>query len=200
MKSKSGWNSVKNFFTKLGKKNLVIIGAVVLIGAAVWLNWVFFAGDKGGNDGYTYDASAGMSTTYGTKLVTETGAGDQKVDAEADYFSTIEVSRRRARDEALEVLNAVVRNEKADDAVKTEAVAEITQISKEMTAESNIESLICSKGGFAQCLAVISGDSASIVVSGDASVKLTQAQLAQINAIVYEQSGIQPTNVTISVK
>ena len=33
--------AVKNFFTKAGKRNLIIVCAVVLIGAAVWLNWMF---------------------------------------------------------------------------------------------------------------------------------------------------------------
>jgi stage III sporulation protein AH len=63
-----------------------------------------------------------------------------------------------------------------------------------MAQESNIESILMSKG-FTQCLAVISGDSANIVVKTEG--KLQSAQLAQINAVVYEQAGIQPVNVTI---
>ena len=50
-------NGVKNFFTKSGKKNLIIVCAVLLIGAAVWLNWSFFSGD----DGYTYSGGTGMA-------------------------------------------------------------------------------------------------------------------------------------------
>ena len=202
MSTKSGFESVKQFFEKIGRRNLAIAGAVTLIVAAVAVNWVIFK-DDGGEDGYKYDASAGMSTDYGTNLNTGTvGAETTKpTGSEADptdsYFSTVEVSRQRARDEALEVLNAVVENDQASEEVKAEALAEIQTIAKEMSQESNIESILMSKG-FAQCLAVINGDSANIVVKSEG--QLQSAQLAQINAVVYEQAGIEPINITIVAK
>lgn len=113
------------------------------------------------------------------------------------YFSTIQVNRQRARDEALEVLNAVVENQDASDEVKAEAIAEIKQISLEMKQEADIESMIVSRG-FDKCIAVISGENASIVVSCEG--KLTPAQLAQINTVVYEYTGISPVNITITGK
>lgn len=197
----SKWESVKKFFEKIGRRNLMIAGAVVLIGVAVILNWVFFnAEDK--DDGFTYDASAGMSTNYGTGMTTTAVGEDtaQPTDAPEDadsYFSSVEISRQRARDEALEVLNAVVENEKADEQVKAEALSEIQTIAKEMAQESNIESLLMSKG-FEKCVAVISGDTANIVVKSEG--QLQSAQLAQINAVVYEQAGIEPVNITIVAK
>jgi len=113
------------------------------------------------------------------------------------YFASVEISRQRARDEALEVLNAVVENEKANEDVKAEAMAEIRTIAKEMAQESNIESLLMSKG-FEKCVAVISGDNANIVVKNEG--QLQSSQLAQINAVVFEQAGIRPTNITIVAK
>lgn len=200
MNMKNGWNSFKGFFVRLGKKNLIIVGAVVLIGAAVWLNFIFFSSGSSKGDGNAYGASAGMSSNYGTEHTTkEVGTEASGADASTEaYFSAVQVSRQRARDEALEVLNAVVSNEKADDAVKANALSEITKISQEMRKESDIETLIQSKG-YSRCLAVINGDSANIVVACE-SGKLESAQLAQINAIVYEQAGIAPTNITISAK
>ena len=113
------------------------------------------------------------------------------------YFATVQVSRQRARDEALEVLNAVVDNQNATDEVKAEAVAEIKQLSLEMKQEADIESVLVSKG-FEQCLAVINGETASIVVK--CSAELTPAQLAQINTVVYEYTGIEPVNITITAR
>ena len=202
MNLQNGWNSVKEFFQKLGKRNLVIAGAVTLIIAAVAVNWIVFSGDEG-KDGFDYDASAGMSTNYGTTL--NTGAvgedsskptGGEPTDSDS-YFSSVEVSRQRARDEALEVLNAVVENDQASEEVKAEAMKEIQTIAKEMSQESNIESILLSKG-FAQCIAVINGDSANIVVQNEG--QLQSSQLAQINAVVYEQAGIEPINITIVSK
>ena len=202
MNLQNGWNSVKEFFQKLGKRNLVIAGAVTLIIAAVAVNWIVFSGDDG-KDGFDYDASAGMSTNYGTTL--NTGAvgedsskptGGEPTDSDS-YFSSVEVSRQRARDEALEVLNAVVENADASEEVKAEAMKEIQIIAKEMSQESNIESILLSKG-FAQCIAVINGDSANIVVQSEG--QLQSSQLAQINAVVYEQAGIEPINITLVSK
>lgn len=201
MNAQNKFDQVKAFFERMGKRNLMIAGAVLLIGVAVLLNWVFFNG-SGGGDGFTYDASAGMSSGYGTTMTTTAVGVDTSepsdVLGDADgYFSSVEVSRQRARDEALEVLNAVVDNEQADEAVKAEALKEIQTIAKEMAQESNIESLLMSKG-FEQCVAVISGNNANIVVKNEG--QLQAAQLAQINAVVYEQAGIEPINITIVAK
>lgn len=202
MSTKSGFESVKEFFQKIGRRNLVIAGAVALIVAAVAVNWVIFK-DDGKGDGFNYDASAGMNTNYGTTL-NPGPVGDETAkpmggepDHVDSYFSSVEVSRQRARDEALEVLNAVVENDQASEEVKAEALAEIQTIAKEMSQESNIESILMSKG-FAQCIAVINGDTANVVVQNEG--QLQPAQLAQINAVVYEQAGIEPVNITIVAK
>ena len=62
-----------------------------------------------------------------------------------------------------------------------------------METEANIESLIVAKG-FEECVAVINGDSASIVVKSEG---LVAAQISQINEIVYDQAGIEPLNIKI---
>ena len=202
MNAQNKMEQVKAFLERIGKRNLMIAGAVLLIGVAVVLNWVFFT-SSGGGDGFSYDASAGMTSGYGTTMTT-TAVGSLDTSEPSDvlgevdsYFSSVEVSRQRARDEALEVLNAVVDNDQADEAVKAEALKEIQTIAKEMSQESNIESLLLGKG-FEQCIAVISGNTANIVVKNEG--QLQAAQLAQINAVVYEQAGIEPVNITIVSK
>lgn len=185
---------VKKFFSKIGKRNLIIIGAVALIGVAVCLNLALFSDD---DDGYTYSGGNGMQNELeSNKNPTSDNASTEQTGLDS-YFSTIQVNRQRARDEALEVLNAVVENQDASEEVKAEAIAEIKQISLEMKQEADIESIIVTKG-FDKCIAVINGESASIVVSCEG--KLTPAQLAQINTVVYEQAGIEPVNITITAK
>ena len=189
--------SVKNFFMKAGKRNLIIVCAVVLIGAAVWVNWLFFSDKDDG--GFNYAGGNGMSGELDNSKNPTSGDSDTNAstDAADSYFSTVQVSRQRARDEALEVLNAVIDNANASDEVKAEAVAEIKQISEEMKQESDIESVIVTKG-FEKCVAVINGGTASIVVK--CAEQLTPAQLAQINTVVYEYSGIEPVNITIMAR
>lgn len=187
--------AVKNFFMKSGKRNLIIACSVLLIGAAVWVNWLFFS--NSGDEGYDYTGGTGMSGELdNSKNPTSGEDGNTSVSTDS-YFSTVQVSRQRARDEALEVLNAVVDNANASDSVKAEAVAEIKQISDEMKQESDIEAVIVSKG-FEKCVTVINEGTASVVVKYDG--QLTPAQLAQINSIVYEYSGIEPVNITVMAR
>ena len=174
---------------KIGRKHVVIACALLLIAAAVVLNVVLFRN----ND--TVEAPVG-----GTEGTVDEGAGnaaDTAVNETDGYFSATQVSRQRARDEALEVLQGVVDSDEADEAAKTGALLEIAQLAKAMEAEANIESLAVAKG-FAQCVAVINGDLCSVVVSGEG--ELTPAQIAQINEIVYDQAGILPTNTRIILK
>ena len=167
---------------KIGKRNVIIAASVLLIGMAVLLNWVLFTGGTN-DDGFDgYDQPSGS--------VQETPS--DSVNA-GTYFSATQVSRQRARDEALEVLQAVVDNVEADETVKAEALAGISSIAAEIQKEADIESLITAKG-FEQCVAVLNGNAISIVVSADS---LQPAQIAQINEIVYAQTGITPAGVTI---
>ena len=97
MNTKSGFESVKEFFQKIGRRNLVIAGAVTLIVAAVAVNWVIFK-DDGKDDGFQYDASAGMNTNYGTTMGTtsvEDDANQTVTQPEGDsYFSSASFSFR----------------------------------------------------------------------------------------------------------
>jgi stage III sporulation protein AH len=175
-------NPVKNFFIKIGKRNLIIAGAVALIGAAVVLNFALFGGAP--SDGYSgYDEPSGL-----------TNNGSGQLSASDTYFASAQVSRQRARDEAMEVLQSVVENEGAAEAVKTQALADLSKLAMSIEQEANIETLIMAKG-FDKCVAVISDDTARIIVSGSG---LTPAQIAQINEIVYEQAKILPVNIKIS--
>jgi len=178
-------NKFQIILEKIGKRNIIIACAVLLIGVAVLMNFILFSGaDK--NNGYDgYDQPSG-SVSDGT------GNQNDATDVNA-YFSATQVSRQRARDEALEVLQAVVESVDSTEAMKNEALAEIAVIADQIQKEANIESLITAKG-FEACVAVINDDTASIVVKAD---DLQPAQIAQINAIVYEQAGILPAGVTI---
>ena len=172
-----------NIFSKIGRRNLIIICAVLLIGGAVALNLIFFTG----GDKVDYDG-AGMTDapTDGTEGTT------------ADtYFSSALLSRDQARDEALAVLQTVVDNEASTEESRTQALADISRIALEIEKEANIESLIRARG-FEDCIAVLSGDAASIIVKYEN--ELLANHVAQISEIVYEQSGVHPANVKIICK
>ena len=173
-------------FGTAGKRGLVILCAVLLIGVAVYVNYQWFYG-TGGDLGYGDNNMVDNQQPDGT--------GDT-VDV-STYFSATQLSRREARDEALEVLQGVVESADAEEATKQQAMAEMSRIAQDIQNEANVESLVKAKG-FENCVAVISGDKINVIVA--ATEELLPAQVAQINEIVYEATGILPTGVKIMRK
>ena len=171
---------------KIGRRHIVIVGAILLIALAVVLNVVLFTNQT--------PVVENPDTNVNVNPDDTTDGDSTAVDG---YFSATQVSRQRARDEALEVLQSVVDNAGTDEATKTGALMEIAALADAMEAEANIETLVLAKG-FAQCVAVINGESCSVVVKSEG--ELAPAQISQINEIVYEQAGIQPVNIKIITK
>ena len=187
MANESIKSKFSDFVSRMGKKNLVVIASIGVIAVALIVGIAVF--NRPSDDGFDYSQGAGMQDVDSESDKNKENDSDS-VDT---YFSSVELDRKRTRDEALEVLQGVVDNSATSEADKSKALAEITTIAKIMETEANIETLIEAKG-FAECVAVIKDDSASIVVKSDG---LQAAQISQINEIVYEQSGISPVNVKI---
>ena len=187
MKMESAKDKFASFCRKVGKKNFVIAVAFVMVAAALIIGISVYNRTDGGFD---YSQGVGMQPS---DTDTGNGSGNGQQNAADTYFSTVQVNRQRSRDEALEVLQGVVDNASSTATAKEEALAEINKMAKVMESESNIETLIVAKG-FEECVAVISGESASVVVKSEG---LQPAQISQINEIVYEQAGILPVNIKI---
>ena len=171
---------VKDFFARIGRRNLIIIGAVLLVGVAICLNWVLFADNNDG--GYDYNDGSDA-------------AGNDVENAETSevlaYFASTQVSRDRAREEALAVLQNVVDSAVADSAEKAQALEDIVTIANNIEAEANIEAMVMAKG-FEQCVAIINDGMCTVVIMTE---ELLASHMSQINEIVYEQAGIKPVNV-----
>ena len=176
---------------KLGKRNIIIACAVLFIGLAVYLNYAWFSGaEEAGSLDY---GSGNMSDTLGGAEGDGDGGNASVTDTDA-YFASAQISRQQARDEALAVLQTVLENAEALDSTKEQALADISAIASEIASESNVEALVVAKG-FSDCVAVISGDSASVIVKSD--TELLPSQVAKITEIVYKETGILPQNLTI---
>ncbi len=183
---------------KAGAKNLIIICAVLVCGVAVLLNFILAAnGDTpASGDGYKIDPSE-LASKLEDAADTEANAdADADTSLKDSYFDSAVLNRDKARDEAIEVLSAVLTSDSAIDEVKSQAEADIAAIAAAIELEANIEELIKAKG-FEECVAVINGELASVIVKSDG---LLPNEVAQITEIVYSQSGILPVNLTITEK
>ena len=115
---------------------------------------------------------------------------------EDDYFATVSLGRKQARDEAMEVLLTVSNSTDALPDAKAEAMNDMNRIALDIEREAQIETLVVSRG-FKKCVAVVNGDTASVIIEAD---PLTPGQAAQVSEIVYEAAGIVPSNLKIIEK
>ena len=172
------------FTSKKARRNIVIALSALLICGAVYMNWVFFSDDsvKGGED---------------DKYVIDYTGGDNSVAAsengQPDYFASTQISRQKARDEAIEVFQLVLENNDALAEIKESALTSMTKIASFIEAEGNIESLVCAKG-FSSCVAVVNENSATVIVKSDG---LLPNEVAQISEIACDQTSLPASAIKI---
>ncbi len=187
MKLKKFLNKSKEVIKKVNKRTWVACSAVLIIGIAVLLN-VLFVPESADNSNGIVPPALNLSDVSAT-------IQDKEPDNQnASAFVEMTLSRKQARDEAIEVLNTLANSDTATTEAKNNAIAGIEVIANCIENEANIESLIKAKG-FEECVAVISENSASVIIK--TSDSLAPNQIAQISEIVYEQSGILPTELNI---
>ncbi len=190
---------------KAGTRAVIAVCAVLILGGAAIAKSIL------GGDGSVKAPSrlaVDLASDPAAKEAKGGGAESGPEDAEAgrsaalssgetrDYFASISLERRQARDEAIEVLKTVTASDTATGDAKADAAAAIGKIAEGMESEANIESLVRSKG-FEQCVAVVNGGKCSVIVESDG---LLQSEVAQISEIVWEQAGIAPENLKIIEK
>ncbi|MBE6688729.1 MAG: SpoIIIAH-like family protein [Ruminococcaceae bacterium] len=173
------------------RKNTLVACCVLLIAAAVWLNFTFAETPAGQLvDGHGEDVEAQG------KILGESAFVGSEGDVTEDYFSVAVINRQRVRDEAIDMLREVVDNVETNSAIRENAFNEMTRMAGETNSEINIENLVTAKG-FEECVAVISGNTANIIVKSDG---LLPEHIAQIQEIVYTQSGTAIENIKIIEK
>ena len=185
------WNEVrektKKVIGKLGKKSIITICTVLVLGCAVVLNVILYQN--------------GQTEKQSNKLAIDLSEAGETTDTQTEgtigaYFQSMSLNRKQARDEAMEVLQAVADCQTALDEAKEAAWSDMTKLATDMEKETNIEAMILSKG-FSQCIAVISNDTCNVIVESEG---LNPGEVAQISEIVYEQAGIVPSNLKIVEK
>lgn len=191
-KLKEMWKKGSAVFAKLNKKAVIAVCAVLILGLAVVLNFVIVPKAES-----LQKKSDGLDVKLDLSDVSATIADKEAKEGESgrteDAFAQMTLSRRQARDEAVEVLTGLAESSTAVESMKTEAMNELSQIAKDIESEANIESLINAKG-YEQCVAVVNGDTASVLIKTDG---LMENEVAQISEIVWQQAGIHPDNLQI---
>ena len=178
------------------KRNTVVATMVLLVCAAVALNWK-----------YTGEQAADAVEETGTKILGEAtlvsgqeDGGEAGTDEEAvytggDYFASARLTRQQARDNAISLLQEAADQSGADAAVANEASEGIQVLAGYTMKEAQIENLVTAKG-YTDCVAFMGEDSISVVVSAMEN-GMTDADAARIGEIVKEQTGLNSSGSVV---
>ena len=188
---------------KVWKRNAVVAAIVLFVCAAVYLNWTY-QGNETADAGKTLGQAALVSgqtsdpllSSTASPTVTETNqptAGETS--SGSGSFASARLNRQEARDSALTILQDAAADENADAAMKEETAMAIQSLADYTVAEAQIENLVTAKG-YADCIAFISDNSVSVVVSTGGS-ELTDADVAKIMEIVTDETGCEASQVKI---
>ena len=172
------------------RKRAVIAGVLVLVAAAVYLNWRYSAGVA------ETGKILGESTLVNSEQQVKEGdeATETAAPAENDYFATARLSRKQARDNAISMLQQAEVDENADEQTLNEASQTLQVLAAYTVAESQIESLVTAKG-YADCVAFMGPESISVVVA--APDGLDTADVARIKDIVISETNYTPDQIKI---
>ncbi len=166
------------------KKQILFLGLVVALGAAMYVNWY-----------YTKPASERNNALVKEEVTEQENLGEaQYVSAEGkkSFFDEAALKRSKAHAAAQELSEKVISNKDADEESKKEARENLNKLTENMQKESDIESLIDAKIG-AKSLVLID-DTVEVVVEKG---KLNADSALQIKEIVVNKTKISSEKITL---
>lgn len=186
----------------IGKKQIILSALVVILGGAIYLNFLY-----GGEDLKITDAVAPTDATASavesipeeTQQETPKNYGDATLvnglpEGDSDYFSKAALNKEKSRDQAVETVKSVMSGVDVSNEEMAQATAKIVELSEQTESEDKIESLIKAKG-FTECLVYLDGEAANVVVQSEG---LTAEQAAQIKNIVLNEKTVPQENISIT--
>lgn len=196
---------------KIGKKQLILTGLVLTLGAAVYLNWQFSGNTDllSGSDAVSVskelgeaefvntssDKKAGESTAQkSTELSSSKESTASASKSSDEYFSQAKVNRQQTQDDIAEMTQKILESSEESDAAKAEAVAKAAELATVMEQQTNVESLIKAKG-FEECMVFIQNGECSIVVRDS---DLTADDALIIKDIATGQTGITVDKIKVT--
>ena len=187
---------------KVWKRNAVVAAIVLFVCAAVYLNWTYQDQQSAGAgktlgqaalvSGQTSDPLLASTATPAPAGTAQPSGGES---SSGGYFASARLNRQQARDSALTILQSAAADETADEAMKETTAMAIQTLADYTVAEAQIENLVTAKG-YADCIAFISDESVSVVVS-TGGAELTDADVARITEIVTGETGCPASQVKI---
>ena len=166
---------------KKAKRNIIIAAVLVLVCAAVYLNWSYNASDESEPVDAADDANGAQ--TVGTQ------------DSTDDYFAQARLTRQTSRDEALGLLETAAASEGASQETIDASMDAIAAMATWSMQETQIENLLLAKN-FADAVVYISSDGVTVAVPAPVE-GLNSAEVAQITETVIGETGCTAEDIRV---
>lgn len=166
---------------KKAKRNIIIAAVLVLVCAAVYLNWSYNASDESEAVDAADDANGAQ--TVGTQ------------DGTDDYFAQARLARQTSRDEALGLLETAAASEGASQETIDASMDAISAMATWSMQETQIENLLLAKN-FADAVVYISSDGVTVAVPAPVE-GLNSAEVAQITETVIGETGCTAEDIRV---
>ena len=185
------------------KRNAVVAAVVLFVCGAVYLNWSYQR-ESAEEAGKTLGEAELVSVQSADPLLQASPAPSEAAQSPSPspaaqntsgYFDTARLNRQQARDSALAILQETAADQNATETLRAETGEAIQTLADYTVSEAQIENLVTAKG-YADCVAFISDDSVSVVVSST-ETGLTDADVAKITEIVTDETGLEAGQIKI---
>lgn len=188
---------------RIFKKNQIMISALaVMIAVAGYLNYsgkLFEDGAKKVDNELANQELLDISLEETAEIdsldseVDET-PGEAVLTSGSKVVAEAKVAREQVRAENKAVLQGIIDNKNLSEEQKSEAVAEMIEMTKIAELETSVETMLLSKG-FSESVVTITETGVDVVVNG---AELTDAHRAQIEDIVTRKTGVEAKNIVIT--
>lgn len=180
---------------KTWKRNAIIAGVLVLVCAGIYLNWLYGRDSTDLTKVLDADKVLGESTLVlnDTTQTQPALAAQESGQSANEYFAQMRLSRQKARDQAVELLQETIAYAEGED-TSTSCKA-LEGIVSDALAESQIESLVVAKG-YTDCVAYISDDGISLAVAAPKE-GLKQADVSLVADIVLAQTDFKLSDIRV---
>ncbi len=177
----------------IGRKQIMIAGLAVLLGAAVYVNILY----SGSQQVKTSDRKETEAATYGEVRFVDARQDDKAISVSTtdsdDYFVQARLDKQHSRDESIEVLKSFCYGGDSTHDELAVIADDVVAVSGYIETETKVENLLKAQG-FSDALCYLTGNTANIIVK---TPGLDTAQAAQIKSTLLGEIAVPAENITI---
>ncbi len=183
----------------IGKKQIVIAGLTLILGTAIYINYLAVGADmvKPADDGIS---ALDAGTNYGDAAFVSGGQATEFIDVSSNlspeieaYFAKARLDKQESRDEAKEFMAAMYNGGDETGEYLEVLARDATQIKNYIESETKIETLLRAMG-FDEVLCYLSDKGANIIVRTNG---LEAEDAAKIKSTLLSEIEVLSENITI---